>query len=51
MGFPEIRAKRALLKTGNSGAESAMEWLFSHMEHTGKFHLARVIAEMNHFAY
>jgi len=34
MGFPEIRAKRALLKTGNTGAESAMEWLFSHMEDT-----------------
>jgi len=36
MGFPEIRAKRALLKTGNTGAESAMDWLFAHMDDTGK---------------
>lgn len=33
MGFPEIRCKRALLATGNTGnAEAAMEWLFGHME-------------------
>ncbi|GAA5990403.1 hypothetical protein JCM5350_003686 [Sporobolomyces pararoseus] len=33
MGFPEIRAKRALLKTGNQGdAEAAMNWLFEHMD-------------------
>ncbi|GAA6016937.1 hypothetical protein JCM11491_006918 [Sporobolomyces phaffii] len=32
MGFPEIRAKRALLKTGNSGGEAAMNWLFEHMD-------------------
>jgi ubiquitin carboxyl-terminal hydrolase 5/13 len=36
MGFPEIRAKRALLKTGNSGAEPAMNWLFEHMDDQGK---------------
>jgi ubiquitin carboxyl-terminal hydrolase 5/13 len=32
MGFPENRCKKALLKTGNSGAESAMNWLFEHMD-------------------
>ncbi|GAA5905099.1 ubiquitin-specific protease UBP14 [Sporobolomyces salmoneus] len=32
MGFPQIRAKRALLKTGNAGAEVAMNWLFEHMD-------------------
>lgn len=38
MGFPEIRSKRALLATGNSGnAEESMNWLFSHMEDPGLF--------------
>lgn len=32
MGFPEIRCKRALLKTGNNGPDVAMNWLFEHME-------------------
>jgi ubiquitin carboxyl-terminal hydrolase 5/13 len=32
MGFPENRCKKALLKTGNSGAEPAMNWLFEHMD-------------------
>lgn len=32
MGFPEIRCKRALIKTNHSGAETAMSWLFEHME-------------------
>ncbi|KAI9303229.1 hypothetical protein BJ944DRAFT_204701 [Cunninghamella echinulata] len=32
MGFGENRCKRALLKTGNNGAEIAMNWLFEHME-------------------
>ncbi|KAI9321020.1 hypothetical protein BX666DRAFT_1851467 [Dichotomocladium elegans] len=32
MGFPENRCKRALLNTGNNGAEVAMNWLFEHME-------------------
>lgn len=36
MGFPEIRAKRALLATGHNGAEVAMNWLFEHMEDPGK---------------
>ncbi|KAJ3005839.1 UNVERIFIED_CONTAM: hypothetical protein HDU68_004382 [Siphonaria sp. JEL0065] len=32
MGFPETRSKRALIKTGNNGAEIAMNWLFEHMD-------------------
>ena len=32
MGFPENRCKKALIKTGNSGADAAMNWLFEHME-------------------
>ncbi|KAI8921585.1 hypothetical protein BC831DRAFT_476413 [Entophlyctis helioformis] len=32
MGFPEIRCKRAIIKTGNNGADVAMNWLFEHME-------------------
>lgn len=32
MGFPENRIKRALFNTGNSSSESAMNWLFEHME-------------------
>ncbi|KDQ18731.1 hypothetical protein BOTBODRAFT_29107 [Botryobasidium botryosum FD-172 SS1] len=32
MGFPTIRCQKALLATGNSNAEAAMEWLFGHME-------------------
>ncbi|KZP06271.1 ubiquitinyl hydrolase [Athelia psychrophila] len=32
MGFPAVRCQRALLATGNSDAEAAMEWLFGHME-------------------
>ncbi|KAJ3123380.1 hypothetical protein HK100_011627 [Physocladia obscura] len=32
MGFSELRSKKALLKTGNNGAETAMNWLFEHME-------------------
>jgi ubiquitin carboxyl-terminal hydrolase 5/13 len=36
MGFPENRCKRAMMNTGNSGAEAAMNWLFEHMEDPGK---------------
>ncbi|KIK70466.1 hypothetical protein GYMLUDRAFT_234930 [Collybiopsis luxurians FD-317 M1] len=32
MGFPLIRCQKALLATGNSDPEAAMEWLFGHME-------------------
>lgn len=32
MGFPEPRSIKALFKTGNGDAESAMNWLFAHME-------------------
>ncbi|RLN71279.1 hypothetical protein BBJ28_00015097 [Nothophytophthora sp. Chile5] len=32
MGFSENGCKRAALATGNSNAEVAMEWIFSHME-------------------
>ncbi|KAJ6597255.1 hypothetical protein DFH09DRAFT_1134077 [Mycena vulgaris] len=30
MGFPTNRCQKALLSTGNTGAEAAMEWLFAH---------------------
>ncbi|KAG5652383.1 hypothetical protein H0H81_005213, partial [Sphagnurus paluster] len=32
MGFPLVRSQKALLATGNSDAEAAMEWLFAHMD-------------------
>ncbi|BDD63817.1 hypothetical protein MAP00_008675 [Monascus purpureus] len=32
MGFPEKRIEKALHATGNSDAESAMNWLLAHME-------------------
>lgn len=35
MGFPLVRCQKALLATGNSDAESAMGWLFEHMEDPG----------------
>ncbi|KAF7363760.1 Ubiquitin carboxyl-terminal hydrolase [Mycena sanguinolenta] len=37
MGFPTIRCQKALLATGNSSPELAMEWLFAHMEDPGLF--------------
>ncbi len=37
MGFPQIRCQKALVATGNSDPEAAMEWLFAHMEDPGKF--------------
>lgn len=37
MGFPTIRCQKALLATGNSNPEAAMEWLFSHMEDPGAY--------------
>ncbi|KAJ1913370.1 ubiquitin C-terminal hydrolase Ubp14 [Tieghemiomyces parasiticus] len=32
MGFPEVRCRKALRRTGNAGAEVAMNWLFEHMD-------------------
>ncbi len=32
MGFPEPRARRALVKTGHKGAQVAMDWLFDHAD-------------------
>ncbi|KAI4193909.1 MAG: hypothetical protein LQ350_008085 [Teloschistes chrysophthalmus] len=32
MGFPRVRCEKALHATGNSDADTAMNWLFSHME-------------------
>ena len=37
MGFSTIRCQKALLATGNSDAETAMTWLFEHMEDPGWF--------------
>jgi ubiquitin carboxyl-terminal hydrolase 5/13 len=37
MGFPLVRCQKALLATGNSDPEAAMEWLFAHMEDPGTF--------------
>lgn len=32
MGFPAVRCQKALLATGNSDPQAAMEWLFQHMD-------------------
>ncbi|KAL8737663.1 MAG: hypothetical protein Q9181_001453 [Wetmoreana brouardii] len=32
MGFPRVRCEKALHATGNSDMDTAMNWLFSHME-------------------
>ncbi|KAL1846987.1 hypothetical protein VTK73DRAFT_167 [Phialemonium thermophilum] len=32
MGFPQVRAEKALHATGNGSADAAMNWLFEHME-------------------
>ena len=36
MGFPSVRCQKALLATGNKDPEAAMNWLFMHMEDTGR---------------
>lgn len=36
MGFPAVRCQKALLATGNSDANAAMEWLFLHMDDPGR---------------
>lgn len=35
MGFSLHACQRALLATGNADAETAMNWLFSHMDDAG----------------
>lgn len=35
MGFPTNRCMKALLATGNSDPEAAMNWLFEHMDEDG----------------
>lgn len=32
MGFPRVRCEKALSATGNTDADTAMTWLFAHME-------------------
>ncbi|KAJ2743977.1 ubiquitin C-terminal hydrolase Ubp14 [Coemansia sp. BCRC 34301] len=32
MGFPRVRCVKAVTKTGNCGAEAAMNWIFEHMD-------------------
>ncbi|KAJ2848676.1 ubiquitin C-terminal hydrolase Ubp14 [Coemansia brasiliensis] len=32
MGFPRVRCVKAVIQTGNSGAEAAMNWIFAHMD-------------------
>lgn len=32
MGFPRVRCEKALHATGNNDADTAMNWLFAHME-------------------
>ncbi|KAJ1921428.1 ubiquitin C-terminal hydrolase Ubp14 [Mycoemilia scoparia] len=32
MGFPEVRCRKALIKTNNTGSEAALNWLFEHMD-------------------
>lgn len=41
MGFPIVRCQKALLATGNSDPEAAMNWLLSHMEDSGEYRLSR----------
>ncbi len=43
MGFSELRCQKALLATGNNGAEVAMNWLFEHLEDPGKLFILRKI--------
>jgi uncharacterized UBP type Zn finger protein len=36
MDFSTVRCQKALLATGNTDAESAMEWLFAHLVDPGE---------------
>ena len=38
MGFPEIRCKKALIATDNRDAETALNWIFGHMDDPGMYH-------------
>ena len=49
MGFPTIRCQKALLATGNSDAEAAVEWLFSHMDDPG-LSLVLTLPSFSHFS-
>ncbi len=44
MGFPVVRCQKALLATGNSDPEAAMEWLFGHMEDPGAYTISATIS-------
>jgi ubiquitin carboxyl-terminal hydrolase 5/13 len=35
MGFPTENCRKALIATGNIGAEAAMEWLINHIDDPG----------------
>jgi len=35
MGFSDNRCKRAVLNTGNTDADAAMNWIFAHMDDSG----------------
>lgn len=50
MGFPEIRCQKALLATGNSNADMALNWLLNHSEDPGNVlyylslrHIAKIL--------
>ena len=47
MGFPLVRCQKALLATGNSDPEAAMEWLFAHMEDPGWFFRALLSSRLS----
>jgi uncharacterized UBP type Zn finger protein len=46
MGFPEIRAQKALSANPGADAESAMMWLLEHGDDAGAFY-AKEIAKIN----
>jgi ubiquitin carboxyl-terminal hydrolase 5/13 len=50
MGFPAVRCQKALLATGNAGAEAAMEWLFEHMDDPGRRAPVRVTGDTEYDA-
>lgn len=42
MGFPLVRCQKALLATGNSDVNAAMEWLFMHMDDAGLYTFSEI---------